>query len=89
MESASPTCLRVLRELSATGLRKWCHANYSRYVEFVAKYQHELEERQADIQQTIESITHQTMILVTSIKDPVRSYAIVLQKFLRNLISNG
>lgn len=69
----------------STELRKWFHANSSRYDEFVARYLQELEERQTDIQQTMASITHSTITLITSVKDPERSHAVVLQQFLINL----
>ena len=69
----------------STELRKWFHANSDRYDEFVAKYQYELEERQTDIQQTMPSITQPTITLITSVKDPERSHAVVLQHFLINL----
>lgn len=69
----------------STELRKWFHANSSRYDEFVARYLHELEEQRAEIEQTIASITQPTTTLITSVKDPERSHAIVLQHFLINL----
>lgn len=71
----------------STELRKWFHANSSRYDEFVARYLHELEAQQADIEQSITSITQSTITLITSVKDPERSHAVVLQRFLSNLIS--
>ncbi|QDU07738.1 DUF488 domain-containing protein [Gimesia aquarii] len=69
----------------STDLRKWFHANSSLYDEFVVRYLQELEEQRAEIEQTIESIAQPTITLVTSVKEPEQSHAVVLQQFLINL----
>lgn len=73
----------------STELRKWFHANSNQYDVFVSKYFQELEEQRAEIEQTITSITQPMITLITSVKDPKQSHAVVLQKFLINLISNN
>lgn len=73
----------------STELRKWFHTNPNQYDKFVPKYFQELEEQRTEIEQMIKAITHQTITLVTSVKYPERSHAVVLQKFLINLISNN
>lgn len=69
----------------STELRKWFHANPNQYDGFVSKYVQELEVQRTEIEQTIQGITQPTITLVTSVKDPVRSHAVVLQQFLTNL----
>lgn len=68
-----------------TELRKWFHANSNRYEEFVTRYLSELESQLTEIQKTMTSIAQPKVTLVTSVKDPEHSHAVVLQQFLRNL----
>lgn len=72
----------------STELRKWFHANPNQYDDFVSKYFQELEEQQTEVKRTIKGITQSTITLVTAVKDPERSHAVVLQKFLIKLISD-
>jgi len=71
----------------STELRKWFHANLSHYDEFVARYQSELEEQHTEILKVIKSISQDTITLITAVKDPKHSHAVVLQQYLMNLKS--
>jgi uncharacterized protein YeaO (DUF488 family) len=57
--------------------------------QFVAKYQHELDEQRSAIKQTVASISQTTITLVNSVKNPDQSHAVVLHEFLTKIFTDG
>ncbi|MBX9579053.1 MAG: DUF488 family protein [Gemmataceae bacterium] len=64
-------------------LRKWYHAASGRSDDFAARYTAELVGRRLEIEQTLRSLTHRRVTLVTATKDLERGHVGVLMRFLQ------
>ena len=63
-------------------LRKWFHADSTRFDEFANRYRRELDERAEDISKLIASLTTDTLTLITSTRDPESAHVGVLRDYL-------
>ncbi|PQO30164.1 DUF488 domain-containing protein [Blastopirellula marina] len=63
-------------------LRKWFHADPTRYDQFVPKYQAELDDQAADVDAFLSQYGQQTVTLLTAAKDLQQGHLSVLQAYL-------
>jgi len=65
-----------------TGLRKWFGHEPAKWIEFQARYRHELMENPEAVVQIIEKARHGVVTLVYAAKDMEHSHALVLKSYL-------
>ena len=67
-------------------LRRWYHADRSRYDEFVRRYREELDDRDAALRELLDA-AGDTITLVTAVRTPDESHVPVLRDRLAAMVS--
>jgi len=74
----------------STELRKWFHADLSRFPEFAIKYARELEQRRAEIDALLTAVRdHSVLTLVTASKNIEDGHVAALRSFLSQRLLNA
>ncbi len=70
----------------STGLRKWFAHDPAKFAEFTVRYRRELADRQGAIEELRAAVIGDTLTLVYAAADPVHNHAVVLCKYLQEVV---
>lgn len=70
-------------------LRKWFHADPTRYTEFTSRYIAELDDRIVDVKRILASVNNPTVTLLSSTKDLAGGHVGVLKQFIEAHLSDA
>lgn len=70
----------------STALRKWFAHDPAKFGEFTVRYRRELADRQGAIEELRAAVVSDTLTLLYAASDPVHNHAVVLRKYLREVV---